>query len=112
MTERSRVKGKEGIYLVGLDLLLEQGKLMSGADLDLSVFVGRSLYSSYLVWSAVWCWTFPLISPSPFLAVSMCWCFMFSSILFFNLIPVGMGRRGVGIVFRIMALVVVLDRLG
>lgn len=34
------------------------------------------------------------------------------SILFFNLIPVGMGRRGVGIVFRIVALVVVLDRLG
>lgn len=62
MTERSRVKGKERIYTLLVLVCLEQGKLMSGADLVLGLrwaeFIILSLFGR---WFGVGLFT--LISP-------------------------------------------------
>lgn len=63
MTERWRANGEEWISRWSW-FCLEQGKLVSGADL---IWSGSSLggvMSCHLVWSVVWCWTLTLISPS------------------------------------------------
>lgn len=88
--------GKKG-YLVGVLICLEQGKLMSGADL-VRVFVGRSYVSCCLVWLAARCWTFTLISLSlPTFGRICCWSFLPSRP--FDIFSRRYREGGVGMVF-------------